>query len=443
LKEWLPRGIIHGTSKKREEPQMKETTKKRKKARFGIEAACGRQWIDDQMYRILATGKQGFDVMMKGMGRMMAETIMYIEREEIAGPDYQPFSADIRKWASQAGSVYIGDQKIRVEHPRVRGQQGEIELKSYRKLKEPDGFSEELLMKVLRGMSCQKYSDTVVDAAQAFGVSASSVSQHIIKATAKQLQEFKERSLSAFVPFAVFLDTIHRGGEAFIVGMGLDTKGTKMPLGFWQGATENHELCEELFADMERRGLELSRKIIWITDGGKGIIKTLKDRFGKKLIHQRCTIHKDRNIQGHLAKRYRKEAHHRFRTALEQNSYKDARQMLLEMEKWLRGINESAADSLMEAIEEILTLHLLKVPALLRKTLQSTNPIESMFSTVRDCEGNIKRYRDSRMMQRWLASVLLHCEKGFRRIKGFASIPDVIARIEAEEENSVTVKKAA
>ena len=422
---------------------MKETTKKRKKARFGIEATYGRQWIDDQMYHILVTGKQGFDAMMKEMGRMMAETTMYIEREEIAGPDYQPFTPDIRKWASQAGSVYIGDQKIRAEHPRVRGRQGEIKLKSYRKLKEPDGFSEELLMKVLRGMSCRKYADTVVEAAQAFGVSASSVSQHIIAATAKQLQEFKERSLSEFVPFTIFLDTIHRGGEAFIVALGLDTSGIKKPLGFWQGATENHELCKELLADIERRGLPISRKVIWITDGGRGIIKELKDRFGKKLIHQRCSIHKDKNIQRHLAKRYRKEAHRRYRTALEQNRYEDARGMLLDMEKWLRDINESAADSLLEAIEEILTLHRLKVPALLRKTLHSTNPIESMFSTVRDCEGNIKRYRGSKMLQRWLAAVLQHCEKSFRRVKGFASIPDVVANIEAEQKDQKLAKKAA
>ena len=217
----------------------------------------------------------------------------------------------------------------------------------------------------------------------------------------------------------------------------------KQALGFWQGATENHEICEELLADMERRGLALSRKILWITDGGSGVIKALKERFRKKLIHQRCTIHKDRNIQRHLAKRYRKEAHWRFRTALEQNSYEDASRMLLDMEKWLRGINESAADSLLEAIEEILTLHRLKIPGLLKKTLHSTNPIESMFSTVRDTEGNIKRYRNSRMMQRWLASVLLYCEKGFNRIKGYDSIPDVIRTIEAEEENNTAVRMAA
>jgi len=87
-------------------------------------------------------------------------------------------------------------------------------------------------------------------------------------------------------------------------------------------------------------------------------------------------------------------------------------ELLLEFEQWLRGINESAADSLLEAIEEILTVHRLKVSALLRKTLHSTNPIESMFGTVRDCEGNIKRYRGSRMSQRWLAAVCLQKRKG-------------------------------
>jgi len=194
---------------------------------------------------------------------------------------------------------------------------------------------------------------------------------------------------------------------------------------------------------MEKRGLLISRKILWVTDGGKGIIKTLKDRFGKKLIHQRCAIHKDRNIQRYLAKRYRKEAHRRFRTALEQTRYEDARQMLIEFEKWLRGINASAADSLREAVEEILTLHRLKVSPLLRKTLHSTNPIESMFSTVRDCEGNIKRNRNSAMSQRWLAAVLLYCEKGFQRVKGYDTISDVIAHIEAELEDQVKLQDAA
>ena len=117
--------------------------------------------------------------------------------------------------------------------------------------------------------------------------------------------------------------------------------------------------------------------------------------------------------------------------------------MLLAFEKWLRKINESAADSLLEAIEEILTMHRMEVPALLRKTLHSTNPIESMFSTVRDCEHNIKPYRGSSIAQRWLAAVCLHCEQGFRRIKGYALIDEVRRRTEKEQGVDTALKNAA
>jgi len=336
----------------------------------------------------------------------------------------------------------MGDRKIPVRHPRLRGEGGEIPLQSYEALKKPGIFSEEVLNKMLRGLSARKYRETLLETSHRFGVSPSTVSRHVVEMTTQKLQEFKERDLSGIRIFALFIDTIHRGGEAFMVGLGIDTEGQKQILGFWQGATENHELCEELLADMERRGLELSRRILWVTDGGKGIIKTLRERFGKKLIHQRCTIHKDRNIQRHLAKKYRKEAHRRFKTALEQTSYEDAKKMLKEFEKWLRGINESAADSLLEAFEDILTLHRLKVSGFLRKTLTSTNPIESMFSTVRDCEGNIKRYRNSTMSQRWLATVLSHCEKGFRRVKGYLGIPEVLAMIEQLQEENALQKAA-
>lgn len=422
---------------------MKVNTRKRRNARRVFKQMYGKQEMIDRMYRIITQGKQGLDAFLLEIGREMAETIMYIEREEISGPEYQPLSSEIKKWASQGGSIYLGDQKIAVEHPRLRGKKGEMVLESYQKLKEPGAFSEELLCKILRGISSQRYSETVIEAAGAFGVSASSVSRHIVAATSRKLKEFKERSLSDFRTFAVFIDTIHRAGTAFMVALGIDIAGRKQVLGFWEGATENNEVCRELLADLERRGLKISQKILFVTDGGKGIIKVLKDRFGKKLIHQRCTIHKDRNIQRHLAKRYRKEAHRRFRTALEQTSYKDARQMLLEFERWLRGINESAADSLLEALEEILTLHRLKVSALLRKTLHSTNPIESMFSTVRDCESNIKRYRGSRMSQRWLAAVCLHCEKGFRRVKGYRGIKEVVRRIEVEQVEEGKLQTAA
>jgi putative transposase len=422
---------------------MKLNTIQRRKAREGFEQALGKEDLVNRMYEIMKIGKQGLDGFVQEIGILLVEAIMDMEREERSGPQYQPLQQGLYKWAYQKGSVYMGGGKISVRHPRLRGPGGEISLQSYEALKRPGVFSEEVLCKALRGLSARRYCETLVEASQAFGVSPSTVSRHVVEMTVQKLKEFKERDLSEIVPFAVFVDTLHRGGEAFVVALGIDTEGYKRVLGFWEGATENHEICEELFGDLEGRGLKLSKKILWVTDGGKGILKALKDRFGKKLIHQRCTIHKDRNIQRHLAKKYRKEAHRRFKTALEQNSYEDAKRMLQEFEKWLRGMNESAADSLLEALEDILTLHRLKIPALLRKTLTCTNPIESMFSTVRECEGNIKRYRNSAMSQRWLGTVLLHCEKGFRRVKGYLGIPEVIATIEQLQEEKQVMQKAA
>lgn len=422
---------------------MRENTIWRKKASRLFQELRGRRWLLGRMLEVVSEGKRGLDGLALDLGRMVAEAVMYLEGEEVAGPDYRPYSAEVRKWASQRGSIFIGDRKVRVEHPRLRGVEGEMELRTYGKMKKRGAFSEELLGRALRGLAGRRYQETLVGAAEAFGVSASSVSRHLVEATAGKLKEFRERSLKNFQCFAVFLDTIHRGGEAFIIALGLDVCGRKHALGFWQGATENHEICQALLSELESRGLVLSKKIVFVTDGGKGIIKALKERMGVGLVHQRCTIHKDRNIQRHLAKRWRHEAHRRFRAALEQNSYLDAKRMLRDFEQWLSRINESAAESLREACEEILTLHRLRVPALLRKTLHSTNPIESMFSTVRDCEGNLKRYRGSRMSQRWLAAVLLHCEQGFKRIKGYVAIKTVVTAIEVEQAESRKLKSAA
>ena len=431
---------------KEKEPPMRHETRHRKHALAGLRAISGDQQLLGTLVRVIGSGKQALDAVMLEMGRMVAESIMLIEREELAGPDYYPTHPGLQKWAHEAGSAFIGDQKVKVTRPRLRDvEQGEVPLKSYARLHATGDFSEELLEKILRGVSEQKYAETVLGAARAFGVSPSAVSHKMVALTAQKLKAFQERSLAEYTPFALFLDTVHRGGEAFLVALGVDLNGVKMALGFWQGSSENHEICEALFRDLERRGLLLSRRILFVTDGGSGLRKALRERFGKKLVHQRCAIHKARNLQRHLAKRYRSEAHHRFTIALEQTHYAEARQMLLELEAWLRTKNESAADSLLEAFEELLTVHRLKVPALLRKTLLSTNPIESMFSLVRHSERNIKRSRGSAMLQRWLGTVLLYCEQQFRRVKGFAGIAQVMATIETEqaEPPQAQTKKAA
>jgi transposase-like protein len=412
---------------------MKVETKLRKKAMAGFRQIRTVEVRRQQMHEILQKGIEALNAISLELGRQMAEFILYAEREELAGPDYQPSKQGLYKWASEPGSVRIGGQKVTVERPRLRLAGREVELKSYQAMRNAEGFSERLLGQCLAGLSARRDRETVVNAAAAFGVSPSALSERLVEATGQKLKDLRERRLDDMAPFAVFIEAVHRGGLAFVVALGLDTSGQKRVLGFWEGATENAEVAQMLLADLEQRGLKLSAKVLFIIDGGKGLAKALRDRYGRKLMLQRCTIHKDRNLQAHLPKKYRQEAHRRFRLALEQNDYKEAEKLLRELEQWLRALNESAADSLLEAFHELLTLHRLKVPALLRKTLHSTNPIESLFSRVRACEKNIKRYRNSNMAHRWLASVLLYAERSFHAVKGHEHITQVLVNIEMEQ----------
>jgi putative transposase len=412
---------------------MNRVTRRMKKNKKAFEAMRGEELMAEELGRIIKCGKNYLDETMAKIGRMFVESMMLMDRESVSGKDYHPIDSDVQKWGFQKGSVYVGKQKVKVSHPRLRvgGQEAPLEL--YERLKRPDEFSEEMLANALRGLSGRKYKETVVELANGFGISGSSVSKRVVEASSKKLKEFTERGLQSFKMFAMFIDTVHRGGVAFTVALGIDVKGQKKALGLWEGATENTEVAKSLLSDLRSRGLEITKEVIFVTDGGGGIIRALKDLFGKDLIHQRCTIHKDRNIQSHLPKKYRREAHRRFRDAMDLKTYEDAKESLQKLKQWLGEINESSVKSLEEAEEELLTLHRLKVPELLRKTLHSTNPIESTFSTVRSCEKNIKRYRGSRMSQRWLASALLYAEDNFRTVKGYNEISWVIQRIRIEQ----------
>lgn len=416
---------------------MRRITKSRKEAKKLFENVCGEEWLMRELEEVMVEGKRALDGCVVEVGRMLVEVMMQAQRAQVAGPDYQPGEAGLKKWGWQGGSVYVGSQKLKVEHPRLRGCGGEIPLPVYERLKKPGEFSEEMLVRAMRGLSGRKYRETVEEIAESFGISPSSISKRLVEATAGKLRKLRERDLSDFEAFAIFLDTVHRGGVAFTVALGIDISGKKRVLGFWEGATEHREVAKSLLSDMESRGLKLTGEIIFVTDGGGGIIRALKDRLGENLIHQRCTIHKDRNLQRHLPKRYRKECHRRFRHALELKNYSEAEKALNELEAWLSQINESAAESLREAKEQLLTLQRLEVPELLRRTLHSTNPIESMFATVRDSEGNVKRYQSSKMSQRWLGAVLLHAEENFKAVKGYQAIPEVIRNIKHQQAREI------
>ena len=184
---------------------MKRNTKKRKNASKYLGDRHENNPIADRVIQLIGQSKIHLDHTIQDLGKMLVEAIMYIEREEISGPDYHPHDSAIKKWASQPGSVYIGNNKVKVEHPRLRdtNRGKEIPLRSYQRLKAREQFSEELLFKCLAGLSERKYDSTINDCADGFGISPSSVSRHIVEATAGKLKKFCERSLNDFVPFSI------------------------------------------------------------------------------------------------------------------------------------------------------------------------------------------------------------------------------------------------
>jgi len=257
-----------------------------------------KQFVGDDFSTLFSTvleeGRQGIDEVINYTGRALVEALLLIERDQMSGPSYAPTIAGRHKWASQQGSVYVGGQKVRIQRPRLRGPDVECPSTLYCQLKNKGQFSEDLLDKCLLGISSRNYKKVVYGATDSFGISRSSVSRRVVEATAAQLKEFQEKSLENIELFAVMIDSIYRGGHAFMVALGIDKTGKKIPLGMWEGATENHEMCLALLEDLEKRGLKLISRILFITDGGTGVIKAKKMRFGKGLLHQRCIIHKDR-----------------------------------------------------------------------------------------------------------------------------------------------------
>ena len=404
---------------------MKDDTKRIKRTNQALKGLFFEGSPLGEIADIMDVAKNQFDQMMSQIKLIMVECLLSADRESLSGPDYLPIEG-WQKWGYQKGSVYVSGERVPVQKPRLRKNGKEKELPIYESLRNKKRFSEEVFQKTLMGISSRNYETALESLLGEFGISKSTVSRHVVAASANRLKELQERTLKDFDPFAIFIDGYHIAGDVYIIALGIDTMGQKKALGLWQGATENHVICNELLSSLEQRGLSLEGEILYVTDGGKGIIKALKERHGEELIHQRCAIHKDRNIQAHLPKKYRKEAHRKFKNAVDCALYKDAKEELKRMEEWLKKINPSAAESLLEGQEELLTVHRLEVPTLLRKSLYSTNPIESMLSQVSHLHGRVKNMKGGKQMaRRWVGSNLLEAEKKFRTVKGYLSINEV------------------
>jgi transposase-like protein len=207
-----------------------------------------------------------------------------------------------------------------------------------------------------------------------------------------------------------------------IVAVGISEDGTKHFLGIEQGATEHSAVCIQLLQDLIDRGLDPGGEYLFILDGSKALKKAVKLVFGKTSLIQRCIEHKIRNIIDYLPKRHQGRIKRQLRKAWTMNEHKDAKAALTKICKTLKSINETAEESLLEALEDSLTLHKLQVPKQLRDSLQTTNIIESWNSIAKDHTRQVKKWKDAEHVKRWLTVGMLEAERRSHRLKGFAHL---------------------
>jgi putative transposase len=224
---------------------------------------------------------------------------------------------------------------------------------------------------------------------------------------------------------------VEYAGETMVVALGVTDDGMKRVLGLRQGATENADVCTALLEDLVSRGLDTSRPLLFVLDGSKALHAAMTRVWGKGAVIQRCQVHKRRNVKAHVPEKHHAELDRRLSEAYHETDYAKAETSLEGTARWLDRLNPDAASSLREGLEETLTVVKLGVPGVLRRTLATTNPIESALSVTRRVTARVTRWRDGDMRRRWCVAGLLRAESKFRRVKGHRSMPTLLKALES------------
>src|SRR5262249_6525027 len=242
---------------------------------------------------------------------------------------------------------------------------------------------------------------------------------------------------------ALLLDGQYFRKECLIVALGVDKQGRKHVLGLWQGATENSTLVRELLTDLRERGLNSEAAMLVVIHGPKALYKGVREVFGQHALIQRCRVHKLRNVLEHLPLDKRAQAAWRLRGAWAKSSAQEALKELRATVKWLEAINSNAARSLEEGLEETLTLTHLNLDQRLVRTFSTTNLIESCFARTDCWTGRVKRWRGAKMVLRWGAAALLFAEKGFRHVRGYNQMNELVQALQKHHSELAPIMKAA
>lgn len=389
---------------------------------------------------LVSAAKEGLLALSVGVGLGVLEELMAEEVEEVCGPKgrHDPDRMAYRH-GTDDGEVTLGGRRVGVDRPRMRTKDGESEVscRTYEHFASRDQLTAVVLERMLAGVSTRRYrrlQEPVGEQveSQARSTSKSAVSRTFVARTKEALLELMSRNLQDVRLAVLMIDGVGLKDHTCVVALGITTDGVKLPLGLWEGSTENKTVTSELLSNLVARGLDTEQGVLVVIDGAKALRAAVNDVLGTRTPVQRCQIHKERNVLDHLADRDRDLVKRRLRRAWAEPDHDRALEQLQVLAGELERSHPGAAGSLREGMAETLTVTRLGVKGKLRKTLASTNPCESMIECVRRTARNVKHWQNGEMCLRWTAAGMLEAEQQFRRIIGYQDLAKLAARVERE-----------
>ncbi|MEA2371316.1 MAG: putative transposase [Solirubrobacteraceae bacterium] len=394
--------------------------------------------IQEALGELVGAAREGLLALSVGVGLRVVHELMEAEVSEVVGPKGKwDRERTAKRHGHEDGSMTLGGRRVPVRRPRVRRADGERELPvvTYGYFADRDPLQRAVMDRMLAGVSTRKFArvgEPVGEQVErtASATRKSTVSEMFIEKTRTALGELMARRLDDIRLAVMMLDGLEIAGRVHVVALGITTEGAKVPLGLWEGSTENATLARTLLADLVDRGLDPGQAILFVLDGGKALRRAIKDVFGERALVHRCHRHKERNVCDLLPERDRPKILARIRGAWALTDPAKAEQQLEVLAGELERSWPDAGASMREGLPETLTLMRLGIDGKLAKTLCSTNPIESMIEIVRHTQRNVKRWQDGDMRKRWTAAGMLQAEQQFRRIVGYSDLAKLVIAIE-------------
>lgn len=334
------------------------------------------------------------------------------------------------RWGRTVSEIGFHGGKVKVARPRVRDRAGrEVRLASWEALKNGDLLLEWATNLMVLGVSTRKYGRAVrlpegdLPGLSGDGTSKSAVSRRFVALSRKKMRAWLAADLSELDLLVIQIDGLHVGDHVLVAAIGVDGAGNKHVLAVLEGATENTAVVQALLDNLVGRGLDPTVPRLFIVDGAKALSKAIRNTFGVAAAIQRCQIHKGRNIIGRLPEHLHASVKKALRQAWEQDDADKAERLLHNLARRLEQVEPGVAGSILEGLDEILTVIRLGLPQELRRSLACTNIVENALGTVRQVTRNVKRWRNAEMALRWTAAGLLEAEKTFRRLKAYRQLP--------------------